>query len=75
MVSKSILLSLSRQILILIPLLYLLPMKFESTGVWMSFPISDTLAFILTSILLGRLFKKLGRLNDGDDPSILGSKL
>lgn len=75
MVNKSIILSLSRQILMLIPLLYLLPLEFGGLGVWMSFPISDTLAFILTAILLMRLFRKLGKLNDGDDPSILGSKI
>ena len=75
MVNKSILLSLSRQILILLPLLYLLPLEFGGKGVWMSFPISDFLAFVMTAVLLGRLFRKLGKLNDGDDPTILGSKL
>ena len=75
MVNKSIILSLSRQILILLPLLYLLPMNFGSKGIWMSFPIADFLAFILTVILLIRLFRKLGSLKDGDDPAILGSKL
>ena len=75
MVNKSILLSLSRQILILLPLLYLLPLEFGGKGIWMSFPISDFLAFVMTAVLLGRLFRKLGKLNDGDDPTILGSKL
>lgn len=75
MVQKSILLSLSRQLLFLIPLLYVLPLFFEGLGVWMSFPISDFIAFILTAILLSRLFRKFSRLNDGDDPAILGSQL
>lgn len=75
MVNKSIFLSLARQILILIPLLYLLPIEFDSKGIWMSFPISDLVAFVLTVIMLKGLFKKFGRLNDGDDPTILGSKL
>ena len=75
MVNKSILLSVSRQILFLIPLLYLLPLAFEAIGIWMSFPISDFLAFLMTMVLLGRLVRKLNKLNDGDDPSILGSKL
>ena len=75
MVRKSIILSLSRQILFLLPLLYLLPLSLESDGVWISFPISDTLSTILTVILLGRLFKKFSQLKDGDDPSILGSQL
>ena len=75
MVKKSVILSLSRQILFLLPLLYALPMWFESNGVWMSFPISDALATLLTIFMLGRLFKKFGQLKDGDDPSILGSQL
>ncbi|MBQ6879712.1 MAG: MATE family efflux transporter [Bacteroidales bacterium] len=75
MVKKSVILSLSRQILFLLPLLYALPMWFESNGVWMSFPISDALATLLTIFMLGRLFKKFSQLKDGDDPTILGSQL
>ena len=75
MVRKSVLLSLSRQILFLLPLLYALPLWFGHEGVWMSFPISDVISTILTAFMLGSLFKKFNRLNDGDDPSILGSNL
>ena len=75
MVKKSIILSLSRQILFLLPLLYMLPKSFGSDGVWMSFPISDTISTLMTIYMLGRLFRKFNRLNDGDDPSILGSQL
>lgn len=75
MVHKSVILSLSRQLLFLIPLLYLLPMWLGDKGVWISFPISDTLASILTVFMLMGLFRKFRKLNDGDDPAILGSKL
>ena len=75
MVNKSIILSLSRQILFLLPLLYALPLRYGSDGVWASFPISDTLSTLMTIYMLGRLFKKFSMLKDGDDPSILGSKL
>lgn len=75
MVKKSVILSLSRQILFLLPLLYILPEWFGADGVWMSFPISDTLATLLTIYMLGRLFKKFSKLKDGDDPSVLGSQL
>lgn len=75
MVKKSVILSLSRQILFLLPLLYALPLWFEADGVWMSFPISDALATLLTVFMLGRLFRKFSQLKDGDDPSILGSQL
>ena len=75
MVRKSIILSLSRQILFLLPMLYLLPTWFGADGVWASFPIADTVSTIMTVFMLGRLFKKFGMLKDGDDPSILGSNL
>ena len=75
MVKKSVILSLSRQILFLLPLLYILPLWMGADGVWASFPISDGLATLLTIFMLGRLFRKSSSLKDGDDPSILGSQL
>ena len=75
MVQKSVILSLARQILFLLPLIYFLPLWIGSDGVWISFPISDVMATLLSIYMLGRLFKKFNRLNDGDDPSILGSKI
>lgn len=75
MVRKSVVLSLSRQILFLLPLLYALPLWFGANGVWMSFPISDALATLLTVFMLGRLFRKFSQLKDGEDPSLLGSQL
>ena len=74
MVRKSIILSLSRQILFLLPLLYLLPLKWGETGVWLSYPISDVLSCILAFTMLGSLFKKFGKMNDGDSPADLGIK-
>jgi len=76
MVKKSIFLSLSRQLLFLVPCIYILPPLLESeVGVWYSFPISDTISAIITAILAVGLLKKLGQLKDGDDSSILGSQL
>jgi Na+-driven multidrug efflux pump len=75
MVQKSVILSLSRQILFLLPLIYFLPLWLESDGVWISFPISDLLATLLSIYMLGRLFGKFNKLKDGDDSSILGSQL
>ncbi len=76
LVKKSIILSLSRQLLMLIPLLYILPQMLDGVeifgislqatdGVWLSFPISDILSTILTVILLRRLFRKFNHLTDG----------
>lgn len=75
MVHKSIFLSLCRQLLFLVPLIYFLPVFFGHKGVWMSFPIADTLSIIMAAILLAALFRKFRKLNDGDDPDILGSKM
>ena len=75
MVRKSIFLSLSRQLIFLLPSVYALPLLFQENGVWMSFPISDGLAIIVSAIFIFNLFKKFKKLNDGDDPDILGSNI
>ena len=76
MVRKSVFLSLSRQLLFLLPCIYILPEVLESEiGVWYSFPISDTIAAVLTALFALGLLRKLGRLKDGDDPAILGSQI
>ncbi len=75
MVNKAIWLSLSRQILFLLPCIFLLPHLFADNpiqGVWASFPVSDFFATILAAILLKGLMNKFDKLKDGDDPSILG---
>jgi putative MATE family efflux protein len=55
--TKSIILSVSRQVIILIPLLLILPNYWGVTGVWSSIAISDFLSVILTGILLYTEFK------------------
>ena len=75
MVKKSIFLSLSRQLIFLLPFLYTLPLFFQEKGVWWSFPISDTLNVIVSAILITSLFRKFDKLSDGEDPSILGSSV
>lgn len=75
MVNKSIFLSLSRQILCLIPLLYILPIWLGPHGTWCSFPIADAISFILTTIILIDLLKKFSKLPDGEESSALGNKI
>lgn len=48
----SILLSLTRQLIFLLPLLYIIPKFFGVTGIWASMAGSDTLAFILAIVVL-----------------------
>ncbi len=59
----SILLSLARQLLFLIPLLYVLPHVggLEVYGVWGSIPVSDTLAFISAVLTLRWYLRKVKR--------------
>ncbi len=57
--TKAMVLSLSRQVLILIPMILILPRLFNLglTGIWLAAPISDIIATILTVILLKLDFK------------------
>ena len=76
MVRKSIFLSLTRQLIFLVPCVYFLPAALNSeVGVWYSFPIADSLAAITTGVFAIDLLRKLGRLQDGEDPTILGSQI
>lgn len=58
MAKISILLSLSRQLLLLLPLLVVLPPQFGINGVWMSMPVSDTLSALLAFIVMSRYMRK-----------------
>lgn len=61
MAGKSIFLSLTRQMLFLLPLLIILPHFFDrpTDGVWWAAPISDAMASILSAVLLVTQFRKL----------------
>jgi putative MATE family efflux protein len=52
-------LSLSRQIIFLIPLVLLLPLAMGLTGVFVAFPVADVLATAVTVVMLRREFKRL----------------
>ena len=49
---KAILLSLSRQVLFLLPLVWIMPRFFDLNGVWIASPIADSIAAALAIILL-----------------------
>ncbi|MBW6518310.1 MAG: MATE family efflux transporter [ANME-2 cluster archaeon] len=55
----SLILSMARQVIFLIPLVIILPRFFELTGVWVAFPVADTLAFGLTYLMLSKELKLL----------------
>lgn len=63
MAKKAIFLSLTRQLLFLIPCLVILPEFFGATGVWASIPVADAIAFITAFFMLTwqlRRFRKTG---------------
>ena len=55
----AILLSLSRQVLALIPLIILLPLFFGLNGIWFSLPIADLISFFITLPLVMIEFRKM----------------
>ncbi|MDR2890236.1 MAG: MATE family efflux transporter [Alistipes sp.] len=55
---KAILLSMTRQMLFLLPLLLLLPPVMGVRGVWISFPIADSAAIVLAAVLLFRQLRQ-----------------
>lgn len=59
MPGKSIIMSLSRQLILLIPLLIILPRYFGIDGIWYSMPVSDILSVILGFSLLIPQIRKL----------------
>lgn len=75
MVRKSIFLSLSRQLLFLVPTAYIMPMFMGGLGVWLCFPVSDAISVFLALYLIRQLMRKMSTLEDGDSPAILGSNL
>ena len=56
MAKKAILMSATRQLLFLIPLMIVLPWFFGLTGVWLSMPVSDFLSTFLAALLLKRQY-------------------
>lgn len=58
MAGKAIFLSLSRQLLILLPCLLILPHFFGELGVWVSMPVSDLLASLVAALMLMMQFRK-----------------
>ena len=56
---KGLLLSLTRQVFFLIPLIFLLPLHFGIFGVLLAGPIADFIAFVVSVALVSREFKAL----------------
>lgn len=64
---KSIVLSLTRQVLFLIPILLILPNYLQINGVWLSIAISDFLSVILAILLLWTEMKQFKRMQTSNN--------
>lgn len=67
---QAMLLSLSRQVIVLIPALIILPKLFKLNGVWMAGPVSDLIASIITAKFLVKDLKQLDNENAPLSPRI-----
>lgn len=61
MAGKAIFLSLTRQLIFLVPCLFILPHYWGPDGVWGSFPVADALSTITTGLMLVWQMKKFKR--------------
>lgn len=61
-------LSLSRQMIFLIPLVLVLPRLMGLNGIFVAFPIADALATVVTVVMLAREFRRLSGLKDALEP-------
>lgn len=59
----SVLLSLSRQMLFLLPLLIILPKFVGLDGIWMSMPIADATSWVFATIMLMRQVREFRTMN------------
>jgi putative MATE family efflux protein len=58
----AIFLSLTRQMLFLVPLLIVLPLFFHTLGVWISLPISDLMSTVLTAVMFVKTKKSINKM-------------
>ncbi|WP_024834401.1 MATE family efflux transporter [Ruminiclostridium josui] len=61
---QAMFLTLSRQIIFLVPLLFILPIFFKMNGVLFAVPVSDLLSSIITGLLLFKEIKGLNRIHN-----------
>ena len=66
----ALILSLARQLIFLVLLLLLLPRIWGITGVWLSWPVSDMLAFLISGLWLFREYKRQQRAGEWADRTV-----
>ena len=58
MAGKAVFLSLTRQLIFLLPCLLVLPHFFQANGIWMSMPVADALSSMVSFTMLYSQLKK-----------------
>ncbi|OGO32570.1 MAG: hypothetical protein A2Z29_04185 [Chloroflexi bacterium RBG_16_56_11] len=58
---ESFIIAIARPLVFLMPAVLLLPRLWQLNGVWLAFPVSDTLTFLLTVVMLIPLFREFGK--------------
>ncbi|NOY96430.1 MAG: MATE family efflux transporter [Chlorobi bacterium] len=62
----AMILTLLRQVIVLIPLLYILPGFIGLDGIWRAFPIADSVSAVVVAIFLAREWKRLNILEENE---------
>ena len=57
--TPSMIVSAARQVILLLPLAYVLGKLYQATGVWLAFPITEAIVMVLSCIYLRQILKKL----------------
>lgn len=66
----SMFLSLTRQVIVLIPLLFILPGIFKLNGVWSAGPTADFIAFLITAVFILREMRNLDKLHGEETATV-----
>lgn len=70
--AKSIIQSLSRQLIFLVPFIIIFPRLWGLNGIWIAMPVADTMAAILSICLLIIQLRVLNKMQEEDEQSIQG---
>lgn len=71
----SMILSLLRQVIVLLPLITILPKYFQLKGVWMAQPIADVISTIVTVIFIIMEMRRIGKIEENDQVKDASKKI
>ena len=68
----SALIALLRQLIFLVPLILILPLRWGFAGVWMAAPVSDVISATVCGVFFLREFRRLSRLVEAQEEAMEG---